>query len=115
MAKYKPFQILELPWFIPEEKKVKPHPAMVVSPEDLEDDEGFFYAVMMSTKNRFPNYTYKIDNSMLTKALLSEGYFVTHFIAPFQLNEVMQNLNSSLKTEFRKPVFDKIKKSILAI
>ena len=69
----------------------------------------------MSTKNYFPQYTLKVKNEMLSKPLNNEGYFVTHFIAFFQANEVTKNLNTFLKSEFQKPVFDKIKKSIFAI
>jgi hypothetical protein len=69
----------------------------------------------MSSKNYFPEYTLEIKNEMLTRPLDKEGFFVTHFVAFFQENEVTKNLNTFLKPEYRKPVFDKIKKSILAL
>ena len=42
MAKYKAGQIVELPWYFPLEKQTKQHPSMIISPEELEEDEGFF-------------------------------------------------------------------------
>jgi len=57
---------------------------MIISPDELEEDEEFFCAVLMSTKNYFPQYTLKVDNAMFTKPLREEGYFVTHFVTFFQ-------------------------------
>jgi isopenicillin N synthase-like dioxygenase len=37
--------------------KPEVHPAVVVSIDDIFEVEGFFYAVLLSTKNLFPDFT----------------------------------------------------------
>ncbi len=36
--------------------KPEPHPAVVISSNNIFEIEGFFYAILLSTKNLFPDY-----------------------------------------------------------
>jgi isopenicillin N synthase-like dioxygenase len=38
--------------------KPEAHPALVVSVDDIYESEGFFYAILLSTKNVFPDFTF---------------------------------------------------------
>lgn len=47
-------EIVEVPFVLPD-GSIKPHPALVISREDLQDyEDGLFYAVLVSTKNHYP-------------------------------------------------------------
>jgi hypothetical protein len=45
--------------------KPEPHPAIVVSKDDIFEAEGFFYAILLSTKNLFPEFTMEITPQMI--------------------------------------------------
>ena len=50
---------------------VLPHPALVISRDELQlDEDGMFYAVLISTKNYHPEYTIKIQDEWLNKPLV---------------------------------------------
>lgn len=42
------------------------HPGIVVSGADIYETEGLFYAVMMSTKNHNPQYSFELTRDMVT-------------------------------------------------
>ena len=44
----------------------KPHMAIVISNDDLQAAEDFFYLAMISSKNYNPQYTFPLEDSMLT-------------------------------------------------
>ena len=50
----------------------KPHMAIVISNDDLQAAEDFFYLAMISSKNYNPQYTFPLEDSMLTKKLNKE-------------------------------------------
>ena len=89
-----------------------PHPALVVSTNELFEDDEFFYAVLMTTKNFFPKYTLEITPDMLTKPQQRHGYFATHIVGMFNTNSVLRKSNTFLKVEFREMVRRKIQHSI---
>ena len=41
------------------------HPALVVSVDEIFELEGFFYAVTLSTKNIYPEFTFEITPLMI--------------------------------------------------
>ena len=43
----------------------EPHPAVVISKNDIFEIEGFFYAILLSTKNLFPEFTLEITPQMI--------------------------------------------------
>lgn len=50
-------EIIEVPFIMPD-GTILPHPALVISRNQLQEDEdGMFYAVLISTKNHHPEYT----------------------------------------------------------
>jgi hypothetical protein len=105
-------EIIEVAFLLPNGKSLH-HPALVLSPEQLLDDEdGMFYAVLISTKNYHPEYTIKIKNEWLTKPLSGESYFVTHIISFFKLSHVIRSNGSFIKEPFFMNLLFKINKSI---
>ncbi len=41
------------------------HPAVVISNNEIFEIEGFFYAILLSTKNLFPEFTIEIIPEMI--------------------------------------------------
>ena len=62
-------EIVEVPFVLPD-GKVLPHPAMVISCDDLQMVEsGLFYAVLISSKNYVPELTIPIKREWLSSTL----------------------------------------------
>ena len=54
----------------------KPHMAIVISNDDLQAAEDFFYLAMISSKNYNPQYTFPLEDSMLTKNLTKKSFVI---------------------------------------
>ncbi|MEI6050437.1 MAG: type II toxin-antitoxin system PemK/MazF family toxin [Bacteroidota bacterium] len=57
--------IIELNFLMPD-GVCKPHPAIVISNDELFEVEGFFYCCMISTALYNPQYIFELSNTMLT-------------------------------------------------
>lgn len=92
--------------------KVETHPAIVVSKDDIFEAEGFFYAVLLSTKNIFPEYTSIVSPSMINKPKNErDGFAVCHMVQQFYLEDVVNRTGSTLKKE----AFDKVIAKIIEV
>jgi hypothetical protein len=105
-------EVIEVNYWFPAEGLYKPHPALVVSNADLMQDEFLFYGLLMTTKNVFPKYTIKIKPEWLTKTPHKEGYFATHIMEPFTMNDVLKRTNTFLKPEYFPLIRTKIIQSV---
>lgn len=95
-------EIVEVPFVLPD-GKILPHPALVISCDDLQIVEpGLFYAVLISSKNYIPELTIPIKSEWLSEPLPMESYFVTHIVNPFNVEHVICRHNCFLL----KPYFD---------
>jgi len=105
-------EIVEVTFNFPGEG-FKVHPALVVSTQDLQaDEDGMFYAVLISSKNHLPQYTLEIKNEWLTKPLLKQSYLVTHFMTYFTPDEVVSSYRTAVKGEYMETIINKTIKSI---
>ena len=69
-------EIVEVTFKFPGEG-YKVHPALALSGNNLrEDDDGMFYAVLLSSKNYNPQYTLELKNEWLTKPMLKQSYLL---------------------------------------
>lgn len=77
------------------------HPALIISVDQLqEEEEGMFYAVLISSKNLHPAYTIEINpEDILGVNLDKKSFFVTHFIAYFTLNDIVSRRNQFVKKD----------------
>ena len=85
-------EIIEVPYLLPD-GSFKVHPALVVSvPEVQQEEEGLFYAVLISTKNLHPKYTIEIlpEDIVNQPVLERKSYFVTHILTYFLCRDVIQ-------------------------
>ena len=86
-------EIVEVPFVLPD-GKVLPHPALVISCDDLQMMEsGLFYAVLVSSKNIIPELTIPIQSEWLSSPLPKASYFVTHIVNPFNVADVVSRHN----------------------
>jgi hypothetical protein len=70
--------------------KPEPHPAVVISNDDIFEAEGFFYAILLSTKNLFPEFTIEIKADMINSPRNQKvGYAVCHMIQQFYPEEII--------------------------
>ena len=86
-------EIVEVPFTLPD-GQVLPHPALVLSCDDLQNVEpGMFYAVLISSKNHYPQLTIPIQNEWLSTPLTKASYFVTHIVSMFNVEDVIAHHN----------------------
>lgn len=105
-------EIVEVPFLLPE-GGTKFHPAMVISCPGLQDSgEDLIYAVLISTKNHYPQYTLELKKEWLNKPMGKQSYFVTHLVSFFRTKNVRRT-NTFVKGEFVDIVISKIIKNII--
>jgi mRNA-degrading endonuclease toxin of MazEF toxin-antitoxin module len=85
--------IVELNFLMPDGKS-KPHPAIVISNNDLFEDEGFFYCCMISTKEYNPQYTFEISDTMLLRPMVNKSYVKCQIIGGFTERDVIKKYTS---------------------
>ena len=103
-------EIVEVPFVLPE-GKVLPHPALVISCDELQTVEsGLFYAVLVSSKNINPDLTIPIQSEWLSSPLPKTSYFVTHIVNSFNVDDVILRHNCFL----RQPYFDQVIEKVIA-
>lgn len=67
--KYEQRDIVEANFQFPD-GSFKPHPALIVSNNELQENEGYIYLCMISSKNYNPQYSYALIDEMLTKPMI---------------------------------------------
>ena len=102
-------EIVEVPFEMPD-GRILTHMALVLSADDIQNyEEGLFYAVLISSKNHFPELTIPIQNAWLNKPLSKQSFFVTHIVKDFNVSEVINRYNNFIKAD----VFPSLVKQIV--
>ena len=91
--------------------KFKEHLAIIVSNDELQEDEEFFYLVMISSKNNFPKYSYELTDEMLTKKLYKTSYVKCQLLSGFTERDVIKK-HGKIKQPFLNQIIDKVIVSI---
>jgi len=89
----------------------KSHPALVVSNQNVLDAEDIFYAVMISTKEFNDEFTYELNNTMLTKPLSKMSFVKCQLLQSYSINEVISKLSSVKQHYFnliKQTIFDTV-------
>ncbi|RYU85925.1 hypothetical protein EWM62_18915 [Mucilaginibacter terrigena] len=77
------------------------------------ETEGFFYAILLSTKNYFPEFTMEITPQMINSPRnLRTGYAVCHMIQQFYTEDVITRTGATLKIDSFKKLTDQVKEVI---
>lgn len=85
--------------------------AIVISNDELLATEGFFYLAMISSKNYNPQYTFPLENSMLTKELTKTSFVICQLIGGYTERDVVR-ICSHVKVEPFNFIVEKIKQVI---
>lgn len=102
--------IIEVNYLFPDGTS-KPHMAIVVSNDELQETEDFFYIAMISSKNYNPQYTYTLDNKMLTIPLSKQSYVICQLIGGYTERDVVKICSHIKKPAFQE-IIEKIKQTI---
>lgn len=106
-------EIIEVPFIMPD-GTILPHPALVISRNQLQENEdGMFYAVLISTKNHHPEYTIQIKDEWLNKPMGRKSYFITHLVNIFNVTDVIQRSNTFIKKRYFEDIINKILDNII--
>lgn len=106
MLKYTQRDIVEINFMFPD-GSFKPHPALIVSNDDLQNDEGFIYLCMISSKAYNSQYNYELSDNMLTTPMLKKSYVKCQLLVGNVERDVIRKI-SRLKQPFFDEVVDKI-------
>lgn len=102
--------IVELNFELPN-GKFKIHPALVISNSDVHDAEEIFYAVMISSKPFNDEFTFALDDEMLTKPLLKKSFVKCQLIQSYTVDEIISKISSIKQVYFervKKRIFDTV-------
>lgn len=110
--KYHQKDLVEINFPIPGEG-FKIHPAIIVSNDELQLNEGFVYVVMVSSKDfeYSRQYAYQLKNEMLTCKLEKPSWVKCHLVAADVDSSILRRLGS-VKEQYFNEIVDKIIESI---
>lgn len=108
--KYSQRDIVEISFMFPD-GTFKPHPALIVSNDELQEDEGFIYLCMISSKAYNPQYNYPITDEMLTIPMVKQSYVKCQLLVGNIERDVIRKL-SRMKQPYFDEVVEKIKETI---
>ncbi len=74
-----------------------------------------FYAVLISSKNYSPKLTLELKDDWLTRPMPKQSYFVTHFMAYFNPEEVSRSYLTSVKSQYMDTILAKVINSIFEL
>ncbi|MBC7720766.1 MAG: type II toxin-antitoxin system PemK/MazF family toxin [Pedobacter sp.] len=91
--------------------KFKVHPALVISNQNVLDTEDIFYAVMISSKSFNDEFTFELNNNMLTKPLSKTSFVKCQLIQAYSTDEVINKISTIKSTYFqqiKQTIFDTV-------
>jgi|GEM_PF-1413258 len=92
------------------------HPAIVVSVDEIFETESFFYAILLSTKKIYPEFTFEITPDMINNRLNERaGFAVCHMIQLFYPQDVTARAGASLKINALQKVISKVQEVVFGI
>ena len=108
--KYEQCDIVEVNFLFPNGTS-KPHPALIVSNNELQQEEGFIYLSMISSKAYHPQYNFELEDEMLTIPMIKKSYVKCQLLVGNVDRDVIRKI-SRVKQPFFDKIVEKIKKSI---
>ena len=101
--------VVEVNFMFPDGTK-KTHPAIIVSNDDLQKEEGFLYLCMISSKAYHPQYNFELSEDMLSHPMSKKSFVKCHLIAGYTEKDIVRKVNV-----VKQPYFDKIVDKIKAV
>lgn len=108
--KYSQRDIVEINFLFPDGRTL-PHPAVIVSNDQLQQDEGFIYLCLISSKDYNQQYCYTLENEMLTKPLAKQSFVKCQILVGDVERDVIRKI-SRMKLPYFDEMIDKVINSI---
>jgi len=105
--------IIEINFKLPE-GIFKPHPCLVISNNDINEYEAAYIVVMISGVPRKDNYSYFLEEYMLTKTPKKASQVRCHMITMANYNEVL-GTHGRIKKQYLSEIIEKIKSEVVSI
>jgi mRNA-degrading endonuclease toxin of MazEF toxin-antitoxin module len=105
--KYEQGDIIEVDFMLPD-YQYKVHPAIIVSNNELNEKEDFYYIVLVSSKTHFPEYSYPLTDVMTTNKFTKQSYVKCQVMYYEKERGVMKRLG-----KMRQPYFDQMVEKII--
>jgi len=93
--------IVELNYELPN-GKLKVHPALVISNANVLETEDIFYAVMISSNPMNDDFSFELDNVMLTKPLSKKSFVKCQLLQSYSTDEVISKISTIKQVYFEK-------------
>ena len=93
--------IVELNYELPN-GKIKIHPVLIISNDNVLETEDIFYAVMISSNPINDDFTFELDNSMLSKPLSKKSYVKCQLLQSYSIDEVISKISIVKQVHFDK-------------
>ena len=98
--------IVEVNFRLPE--GFKPHPVIVVSNNDINEYEDAFIGVMLSSSMKYDDYSFVLENEMLTKIPKVKTQVRCHLISLIPENEILGR-HGIINKKYLSQLINKIK------
>lgn len=108
--RYEQRNIVEINFMFPDGTS-KPHPALIVSNNELQAEEGFIYLSMISSKAYNPQYNFELRSEMLTTPLLKQSFVKCQLLVGDVERDVIRKI-SRVKQPYFNQIIEKIKTTI---
>jgi len=108
--KYHQGDIVEVNFLFPNGVQ-KPHPALIVSNDELYESEEFFYLCLISSKNYNSKYSFAIANDMVSVPFDKQSYVKCQLITGYTERDVIRKV-STMRPEYCSQVINKVISSI---
>ncbi len=108
--KYHQRDVVEINFLFPN-GSMKPHPAIIISNDELQEVEGFVYLVLISSKAYNDQYSYPLTDEMLSFKMNKKSYVKCHLITANPDNTIIKKLGTIKQPHFEE-ITEKIKESI---
>ncbi len=106
--KYTQRDIVEINFLLPS-GEFKPHPAVIVSNDELQENEGFIYLCMISSKDYNNQYCYPLTDEMLTFQMARKSYVKCQILVGNVERDVVRKLG-----KMKQPYFDEMVDKVIA-
>lgn len=108
--KYRQGDIIEINFHFPD-VGFKPHFAIIISNDELQELEGYMYAVLISSKNQNPDYAYTLTSEMTNYSFKKQSYVKCHILVLSTDNDIIRKVGI-IKRPYLLEIQEKIKKAI---
>lgn len=108
--KYEQRDVVEINFMFPDGTS-KPHPAIIVSNNELQEAEGFIYLCMISSKDYHDEYCYPLEDDMLTVPMQKKSYVKCQLLVGDVERDVIRKLSRVHQPYFNE-IVEKIKDTI---